>query len=113
MGVRNIIECDRCGREIRSGRRTIDVPGLKANGRQQDPGLYPDRKYDLCADCFKEFGVFIDKPTPPRARSIPKGYKRVARPCPHHVPCAEPWGCSGEEVVLDSDPRASLDELGF
>lgn len=33
----------------------------------------------------------------------PIGYKRVPRPCPHHVPCADPNGCSGYELVPDPD----------
>lgn len=46
---------------------------------------------------------------PPTRSGIPKGYKRVARPCPHFVPCADPNGCSGHELVPVSDPRPSID----
>lgn len=45
------------------------------------------------------------------ASGVPKEYKRVARSCPHHVPCADPWGCSGHELVPLSDPREDVDKI--
>lgn len=95
---RQVIECDRCGREIPSEEDVWNTAG-----------------YEFCERCNDEFDLFMEpNETPVRAKLLKKiGKKRVAKPCPHHIPCAEPWGCSGEEIVPLSDPRQSLDELGF
>jgi hypothetical protein len=93
MASRYVTECDRCGHEINGESYEVD-----------------DR--DFCPDCKSAFDLFME---PHKAAELLKKRrkKRVARPCPHHVPCAEPWGCSGDEVVSLSDPRPSLDEMGF
>jgi hypothetical protein len=96
MARREIVECDRCGREIKD--EANDVAGMM-----------------FCQKCADEYELFMEpRKTPLRAKLLKRsGKKRVARDCPHHVPCAEPWGCSGEEIVPLSDPRQSLDELGY
>lgn len=32
-------------------------------------------------------------------KEIPPGWELRPRPCHHHVPCADPGGCSGKELV--------------
>jgi hypothetical protein len=96
MATRHVTECDRCGREIKGESYEVD-------------------ERDFCPDCKRDFDLFMEpRKTPMRAKLLKaQGKKRVARSCPHHVPCAEPWGCSGDEIVSLSDPRPSLDEMGF
>lgn len=83
---RNYTECDRCHKEISPPHREVKVVFVE----------HHEKAYDLCKDCVSAVQSFIeDGPQ----TGIPRGFKMVPRPCPHHVPCADPRGCSGFEIV--------------
>jgi hypothetical protein len=91
---REIYECDRCQCEI-------------------EGTVHHLASLQLCAGCKRDFKTWVQAGKAKATARPPRGYKRVARSCPHQVPCAEPWGCSGDEIVRLSDPRPSLDEMGY
>lgn len=54
---------------------------------------------DVVIAKFNEVSVlqrFPERLGPPE---VPAGFEKRIRPCPHHVPCADPNGCSGYEIV--------------
>lgn len=81
----NVTKCDRCKREIEDG---------KSNRLTRFNTDYHGTQVDLCTRCWNQFAAWLDSPA-----NVPVGYKLVPRPCPHHVPCADPEGCSGKELV--------------
>lgn len=80
--------CDKCKKPIKKN----DPREHKRLTRYDKD--YHGTQIDLCAKCFTIFVFWLDSPGGP-----PPGYKFVKRPCPHNVPCADPNGCSGEELV--------------
>lgn len=80
--------CDRCGAKVE------DNPiGARARLTRFDQD-YHGTNVDLCVGCSTQFMTWMDDPT-----GAPPGYRFQPRPCPHNVPCADPEGCSGKELV--------------
>jgi len=52
------------------------------------------KRVDLCQSCADALKRWLDDP-----HAAPLGYRYKPRPCPHNVPCADPEGCSGKELV--------------
>lgn len=82
-----ILICDRCGNKI------VDTPQKRLRLTRFDKD-YHGTEVDLCDGCWTIFGFWLDSPDGP-----PPGYKYQQRPCPHQIPCADPSGCSGKELV--------------
>lgn len=87
MARRNDLVCDRCGSKV------DDNPRSRHRLTRYDKD-YHGTTIDLCTACWLIFVFWLDQPSGP-----PPGYKYQKRPCPHRVPCADPIGCSGEELV--------------
>lgn len=88
MAKVNQTVCDRCGRNA------DDVPNDLPKRLIRFDKDYHGTQIDLCENCATQFKTWLADQTGP-----PPGYKFQARPCPHHVPCADPTGCSGQELV--------------
>jgi hypothetical protein len=82
--------CDRCGREEEDEAVTNEVIIVSV------VSVMDTTRHQLCALCSRSLRGWLDT-----TGFVPVGYKRVPRPCPHHVPCADPNGCSGTELVPD------------
>lgn len=83
-----IKKCDRCGHEV------ADTPDDARHRLVRYNSDYHGTGVDLCQDCWKQFWGWLYSTT-----DTPPGYKRRIRPCPHNIPCADPDGCSGFELV--------------
>lgn len=81
--------CDRCGLPVEDG----TLRGLPGKIKRFDKD-YHGTEVDLCAKCATALKEWLENPN-----GAPIGYMFKKRPCPHNVPCAEPWGCSGQELV--------------
>lgn len=88
MGKRNATFCDRCEKQAE------DVDNSLPKRIIHFMKDYHGTQVDLCTECAKALKAWLEDPT-----SAPPGYKFKARPCPHLVPCADPNGCSGQELV--------------
>lgn len=80
--------CDRCGNKVE------DNPEGARQRLVRFDSDYHGTKIDLCRACSTQFKTWLNG-----AMGPPIGYKFQARPCPHQVPCADPDGCSGQELV--------------
>lgn len=80
--------CDRCGAAVKS-----DASSAGKRLMRYDTD-YHGTRIDLCDRCSDQFKAWLEDRTGP-----PPGYKYQQRPCPHSIPCADPQGCSGQELV--------------
>lgn len=88
MAKVEIILCDRCSDEI-----PLTVSNSHAAHRLvRYNSDYHGTRVDLCARCWDQFENWLSSNNPP-------GFVKRLRPCPHNVPCADPNGCSGYELV--------------
>lgn len=80
--------CDRCKQAI-----TDTGPNRKSSRLTRYNTDYHGTRVDLCGECTAQFFAWLENP-----EWAPPGYEYRVRPCPHHVPCADPDGCSGKEL---------------
>lgn len=82
--------CDRCKKSIGE-----NISGNSAGQRLMRYNTdYHGTQVDLCSECAATFFAWLEDQS-----GAPPGYKYQIRPCPHLVPCANPDGCSGKELV--------------
>lgn len=89
MGEVHKIVCDRCGRDIIKKGDNDRHLLTKYDVEGQNLELI-----DLCEPCYTQLETWLKNPS-----GAPPGYKFQPRPCPHTIPCADPNGCSGIELV--------------
>lgn len=83
------IVCDRCGRNIIKKADNDRHLVTKYDEAGQKLALL-----DLCEPCYAQLEDWLRN-----SGGAPIGYKFQPRPCPHMVPCADPNGCSGMELI--------------
>lgn len=90
MGQKMTKFCDRCGRDI-SGTVPAEIR-VEVKRFNTD---YHETNVDLCEPCSIQLTAWLERAN----GGAPPGYKFVPRPCPHRVPCGDPTGCSGVELI--------------
>jgi hypothetical protein len=81
--------CDRCGAQVE------DHPKGARQRITRFDSDYHGTQVDLCTACFEQFKVWLERGN----GGAPPGYEFKPRPCPHQVPCADPQGCAGVELI--------------
>lgn len=90
-----VLQCDRCGTIY--DKKYSDVQMYKIMKYDNSPNSFPDKKIDLCNDCYKEFEEFLKHVS--REEN-----KHCEDYCKHY---RKPITQNGRDICMGCDPSYS------